>query len=126
MNLAASLLAVGVARHYLWPHFPAELQGMASKGMGAMATLLLLALVYRANRSKPLALVLCWWAWEEAQTALCSLAYLAQPWTVEAGQGICSARVGFDLGAAGLLAIAAIAYRLIPVRIDSIKNGPSA
>lgn len=122
MNLVASLLAVGAARHYLWPHFPAELQGMASKGMGAVATLLLLALVYRANRSKPLAMVLCWWAWEEAQTALCSLAYLAQPWTVESGQGICSARVGFDLGAAGLVCVAYLAWRLIPVGSDTINQ----
>ena len=113
MNLAAGLLAVAAARHYLWVHVPIEAQGMASKGLGAAAVLVLLAVVWHGNRSRPLALVLCWWAWEETQVLLCSFAYMQMPWTVEPGQAICSARVGFDIGAAGILAVAVIAHNLI-------------
>ena len=112
MNLAAGLLAVAAARHYLWVNFPLEAQGMASKGLGSAAVLVLLAVVWHGNRSRPLALVLCWWAWEETQVLLCSLAYMRAPWTVEPGQGICSAAVGFDIGAAGILAVAVIAHTL--------------
>lgn len=112
MNLAAGLLAVAAARHYLWQHFPIEAQGMASKGLGAAALLVLLAVVWHGNRSRPLALVLCWWAWEETQVLLCSFAYMHTPWTVEPGRGICSAAVGFDIGAAGILAVAVIAHKL--------------
>lgn len=112
MNLAAGLLAVAACRHYAWQHFPIEAQGMASKGLGAAAVLVLLAVVWHGNKSRPLALVLCWWAWEEAQVLLCSFAYMQTPWVVEPGQAICSARVGFDIGAAGILAVAVIAHKL--------------
>ena len=112
MNLAAGLLAVAAARHYLWQHFAIEAQGMASKGLGAAAVLVLLAVVWHGNKSRPLALVLCWWAWEEMQVLLCSFAYMQAAWVVEPGQGICSAAVGFDIGAAGILAVAAIAHNL--------------
>lgn len=112
MSPAAFLLLVGASRHYLWPHFPAELQGMASKGFGAAAVLCLLAVVWRQGPSRSLGWVLAWWAWEELQVVLCSLAYMHTPWSVEPGQGICSARIGFELGAAGILAVAALAHRL--------------
>lgn len=86
------------------------MQGMASKGLGACAILALLCMVYRNHkRAWP---VLLWWAWEELQVALCSVAWMLGPWTVEPGQGICQARMGFDIGAAGLIAVAALAYTL--------------
>ena len=112
MNPVIGLLLVGAMRHYLWPHFPAELQGMASKGLGAAAVLCLLFVVWRQSPSRPLALVFAWWAWEELQIVLCSVAYMHTPWTVEPGQGICSARIGLDIGAAGILAVAAITHNL--------------
>jgi hypothetical protein len=110
MNPAVGLLLVGASRHYLWPHFPDELQGMASKGLGAAAILALLGIVYVSHKHAwP---VLLWWAWEECQVLLCSVAYMVEPWHVEVGDGICSARFGFDIGAAGILFVAYLAHRV--------------
>ena len=117
------LLLIGAARHYLWPHFPPELQGMASKGLGAVAILVLLAVVwFKSDRSKALGLILLWWAWEETQVAMCSVAYMFSPWSVEPGQGICHALTGLDLGALGVLFVAVLAYRSAPVRLSSIDT----
>ena len=117
MSLAPLLLAVGASRHYLWAQFPPAMQGGVSKALGAAATLILLGCVYRAQPSKPMAWVLLWWAWEEAQTLLCGAAWAAGPWPVAPGQGICSGRLDFDLGAIGILIVAAIAMRLTPVKM---------
>jgi hypothetical protein len=126
VNLAAELLLIAVLRHYAWPLLPADLQGMGSKGLGAAAILVLLSVVWRLRPSRPLAAVLLWWAFEELQTLLCSAAWMLSPWEVLPGQAICSARTGFDFGAIGILAVAALAYRLIPVRPVSIETGPSS
>jgi hypothetical protein len=123
MNPAAGLLLVGACRHYLWQHFPDELQGMASKGLGAAAVLCLLAVVWRMAPSKPLGLVLMWWAWEECQVLLCSIAYMVEPWHVEVGEGICSARIGFDIGAAGILFVAYLAHRVNLSDLTGSKSG---
>jgi hypothetical protein len=122
MNPAVGLLLVGACRHYLWPHFPAELQGMASKGLGAAAVLYLLAVVWRLAPSRPLAWVLLWWAWEELQVLICSAAYMVEPWHVEVGEGICSARFGFDIGAAGIMFVALLAYRLTLLDLTGSKQ----
>ena len=112
------LLLIGAARHYLWPHFPVAMQGMASKGLGAMAILVLLAVVwFKSDRSKSLTAILLWWAWEETQVAMCSVAYMHSPWTVEPGQAICHALTGLDLGAFGILCVAVLAYRTAPVKV---------
>ena len=117
------LLLIGAARHYLWPHFPPELQGMASKGLGAVAILVLLAVVwFKSDRSKAMGLILLWWAWEETQVAMCSVAYMLSPWAVEPGQGICHALTGLDLGALGVLFVAVLAYRSAPVNVYSIDK----
>ena len=113
-NLAAVLLVTCAARNYGWDFFPPELKGLASKGLGALATLVLLWAVYRlAQRSRTLLLVLLWFAYESAQTAICSFSYMLWPWPVEAGQAMCSAKLGFDLGAIGILAGALILQRLV-------------
>lgn len=111
------LLLVGAARHYLWPHFPVAMQGMASKGLGAMAILILLAVVWwQSDRSRLLTAILLWWAWEETQVAMCSIAYMHAPWPVEPGQAICHALTGLDVGAFGVLFVAILSYRSIGVR----------
>lgn len=121
--LACELLLIVAAREHLWPMLPAELQGMASKGLGAALVLVLLSMVYRlAPRSRVLVGVLLLAAWYNLQTLICSAAYLIEPWSVPPGVGICSARVDFDLGALGLLAVAFFACLLAPVRLDSIQD----
>ena len=116
------LLLTASTRHYLWPAAPDALQGMASKGLGACEVLVLLAVVWRLAPSKAMALVLSWWAFEELQTALCSIAYMHAPWTVPPGVGICSAAVGIDIGAAGILAVAWIAHTLSGIAGSSEQN----
>lgn len=111
--LAAELLLIVAAREHLWPWLPADLQGMASKGLGAALVLVLLSMVHRlAPPSKWLGAVLLLAAWYSLQTLICSAAYMIEPWSVGPGQGICSARIDFDLGALGLVAVAYLAHRV--------------
>lgn len=118
--LACELALIVTAREHLWIIAPPELQGMASKGLGAALVLVLLSMVYRlAPRSKSLLAVLALAAWYSLQTLICSAAYMIEPWPTEPGVGICSSRIGFDLGALGLLAVAFVAYWLIPARSSS-------
>lgn len=122
--LAAELLLIGAARHHLWPLFPVDAQGMASKMFGAAFALVLLSalqrLAWRAGLgSFSLACVLLTLGWYQASALLCSAAWLIDPWPIIAGQGVCTGRIGFDLGAAGLVALAAVAYLLLPVRFDT-------
>lgn len=118
---AAVFLAAGALRHYLWARFPDDLQGMASKGLGALAILFLLAVVLGSSKApKALVLVIAWWAWEECQVVLCSIAYMIEPWNVPPGVGICSAKTGLDIGALGILVVGYLAYYL--VRTDSMQT----
>ena len=112
MNVCAALLLACAVRHYAWPLADEAARGAVWKALGAAATLLLLWLVAKAYRTRYVLPVVIWWAWEEAQTLLCSVAYAYAPWPVPAGQSVCSAGVAFDLGAFGLVAMAVLAYRL--------------
>ena len=111
-DFAPALLLICAARHYGWALFPELMRGSVSKALGAAAALCLLWLVAKAYRTRYVLPVVIWWAWEEAQTLLCSVAYAYAPWEVPAGQSVCSAGVAFDLGAFGLVAMAVLAYRL--------------
>lgn len=108
-NLAALLLAIGAARHYGWSLVPPESAGLASKGLGGAASLALLACILALRPSVPLAAVVAWYAWEDAQIVLCTVLYAVQPWPVGPGQPMCSARWGIDLGAVGIVMVAALA-----------------
>lgn len=123
MKIALALLTVGALRHYLWPAFPAELQGMASKGLGGVAALgLILAVWHLSDKTKELGYVLLWWAWEESQVLLCSIAYMAKPWEVRPGLGICSARLDFDIGAIGIVIVGALAYHLSNLTVSKNRD----
>jgi hypothetical protein len=109
-------MAALVLREVAWTWAPVELQGMASKGLGAFLVLVLLAAVWRlSSRSGWLMAAIGYGAWSALQTLLCSVGYMVEPWTVPAGQGICSARLDFDLGALGLVIAAWFAVRASPV-----------
>jgi hypothetical protein len=122
--LACELVLIVAAREHLWPWLPAELQGMASKGLGAALVLVLLSVVYRhAPRSRVLVAVLGVAVWCSLQTLICSAAYMVEPWSVAPGQGICSARIEFDLGAVGVMLLAWLALWLsAPVKVDTTKH----
>lgn len=121
--LAAELLLIVAAREHLWALAPAQHQGVVSKMLGACMALVLLSVVYRlAQPSALLHAVLAVGAWAQLQAILCTLAFILKPWAVLPGQGMCSARVDFDLGALGLLGVAWIAWRLT-VRPDRLPGG---
>ena len=123
-SLSAVLLLIGSAKNYAWSFFPPADRGMAAKALASIALLGCLWIIYRlAPFARLVALVLIWWAWEELQVVLCSVAYMVDPWDVPLGQSICSARIDFDLGAIGILIVAFLAWKLsIPVRSDRSQD----
>ena len=109
--LAAELLLIVAAREHLWALAPAEHQGSLSKLLGACLALVLLSVVHRLCwPSRLLLAVLALGAWTQLQTVLCVSAYILDPWPLASGQGMCSARINFDLGALGLMALGALAW----------------
>ena len=122
LEIALYLLAVGVVRHYGWFVFDPELRGSASKMLGGVCTLAVIPLLYRLAPSRPLLLVLAWWAFENLQIALCSGAYMVKPWTVEVGQSICSERLDFDMGALGIMLAALLLWYIYPVKFDGSQR----
>lgn len=112
MRLAILLLATGAARHYGWALLPPDLQGIASKALGACAALVLLYVVGNLAKCRWCLPVLLWWGYEELSTLLCSTAYAIHPWIVEPGVSICSAWAGFDVGAFGIMALGCLAWKL--------------
>lgn len=106
------MLAAGAARHYGWAFAPEGTEGVASKGLGGALAALLVAVIYTLRPSVPVAWVSAWLAWENAQIALCSLWWLFERWPLQPGVPMCSAHVGADLGAAGIVAAGALAFWL--------------
>ena len=104
-SLALGLLLVAGLRHYGWVQFPAELRGVASKGLGGLEVLMLLALAWWAIPARAVRVVLLLWAAHEAMVVVCSAWWLIDPWVVPSGQPMCSVKAGFDLGAPGILAV---------------------
>lgn len=111
--LAVELLLIVAARHHLWPLLPEEMRGVASKGLGAALVLVLLSMIYRlAPPSRLLSAVLCLAAFYSLQTFICTAWWLVDPWQIAEGVGMCSDRLGFDLGALGIIAVIAILSRM--------------
>ena len=109
--LAAEVLLALAGRDHLWALAPVEHQGEASKLLGACLVLVLLSVVYRLSKpSRLLLAVLAFGAWTQLQAVLCVSAFILDPWPVASGQGMCSARIDFDLGALGLMALGALAW----------------
>jgi hypothetical protein len=117
VKAAVLLLAAGALRHYAWALAPVSAQPAISKALGSGLALVLLWLLWDTSKSRALLPVALWLAWEETQTLLCSVAYAITPWSIEPGQSICAAWIGFDIGAAGLVCIAALTW-CAPVKSD--------
>jgi hypothetical protein len=123
LKLAVTLLLIGATRHYGWAFWPDDLRSYASKMLGALCALALVCIITYLKPSKPLFWVAAVYAWEELQTTLCSAWYMVAPWQVATGQAMCSAKLGFDLGAVGILAIAICVLKVsIPVNSYSMQN----
>lgn len=113
LDIAAALLLIGASRNYGWLLVDPSMRGVASKALGAIAALCLLAIIVYYFKSKIVLLVAGFYGFEELQTATCSVMYLIEPWHVEAGQSMCSARINFDLGAVGIFIVGLLAYKLV-------------
>ena len=106
---AAALLLITTVRHYGYDWAPVQHQAVASKGLGGAALLAQAWVVYALVPSRVLLPVVLFVTWQELQVVLCSAAYIQAPWPVPPGQGLCSARAGFDIGAASIIATAFLA-----------------
>ena len=115
---AAGLLALFAARHLGYYLFDGADRAHAWNISGAVLGLILAALAVMAVPTRVVVLICAWAAFEELQVILCSAAWIIRPWTVLPGRDQCSALVGVDLGALGLMAIMFLLFRL-PVRSDS-------
>ncbi len=120
-SLFVALLLIGVSRHYGWDFFPAELKGMASKGLGGVAVLSLLWLLVWSQKDAALIPLAGWWSFEELQVIICSGWYMLDPWPVREGQAICSAKADIDLGAFGILAVAFLVW-LSTTNLDRLAS----
>ena len=105
------LLLTLFLRHYAWRWVPAEHAGDASKALGAAAALVLLWLLSRqlTTADKLARWALALYAAHEVSAALCATWFIFSPWLIAEGQAMCSAKIGFDLGALGLLLVAVLA-----------------
>ena len=113
MRLAAWILLLGVLRNYAPALFAIQHQGMASKGLGAVLVLGLMWLLWGRAKSRPVAIVMIWLAWEQLQIVICSAWWIYDPWVVPEGMSVCHAKTGFDIGAIGILAISIISWNLL-------------
>ena len=108
-----ALLVIMALRHYGWRWVPVEHAGLASKALGSVAALVLLWLLsgYRRPGDEIARWALILYASHEASAVLCATWFIFSPWPILQGQAMCSARIGFDLGALGLLLVAGLASR---------------
>lgn len=121
-DLAALVLLAGVLKHYAWDLFDPGLKGVAAKGLGSLAMLALLGAVLYLAWSRAMAMVVAWFAFEEAQTVICTSAWLIKPWVLDPNRAMCSQRLDFDLGAIGVMAIAVILWRVYLQTFVVTKN----
>ena len=115
-QLAVVLLAVALVRNYGWEIAPPELRGLLSKALGAMAIIALVWIIDSLVQHWGVRLVALVWTLEQMQTVLCSAWYAVEPWPVEVGQAMCSAKAGFDLGSLGVMFVALVLWRLLSGR----------
>lgn len=78
--------------------------------LSALALLWLLS-GYRRPADKLAFWALLLYAFHEASVVLCATWFIFAPWPILQGQAMCSAKIGFDLGALGLLLVAVLALQ---------------
>ena len=108
-NLALYLLAVWFARHYGFLLFEHDMRAVVSKILGGLAVLAILPLLYQPG---PVAWVLAWLAFESSLVVLCPVAWMIWPWVVPEGWSMCSALIGFDVGAIGVVIAAVLLLKI--------------
>lgn len=111
MKLAALLLLVWYAVHYGYQWAPAQ-QGAVFNVLRSAGSLVLLSIVFLALPSRVLAVPAAGLAAEELQVIGCGTWWLLDPWPVKPGDELCSAGLGFPLGAVGLAVLGVAAWHL--------------
>lgn len=98
---ALALLLIGCAAAYGWQFAPAQHAGAAwyiSQGLWQVALLALVACTYR---SWAVVVVCALLAAFGLMVAGCEAAYLVNPWSMNPGDELCSARLNYPLGLLG-------------------------
>lgn len=101
----SALLLLFAARHYGYPHLPAQWWGDAFAIAGSVCIIAMVLLL------KPWLPLAAWVIGEEALVAGCSAWWIADPWPMLGVNEQCSARMEFKFGAIGLAALALLTYR---------------
>lgn len=111
---AAALILLLAFRHYGYYHFPQAMRGDIFGAAGAVCIIALLVML------KPWWPLMLWACAEELLVAGCSLwwAIAPQAWADEQ----CSAKIGFRLGAFGLVGLSMVVYKLATVRVDTSQK----
>jgi hypothetical protein len=112
----AVVLLVGFLRHYGWSWFDPAIRGDVSKALGGAALLAVVPFLWRACPTRMMLLALAWWSYEALLIVICATAYVFAPWPLEVGEPMCSGKLGFNLGALGLVIIALVLCQA--VRLD--------
>ncbi len=98
---ALALLLIGCAAAYGWQFVPSQYVGAAwyiSQGLWQVVLLGLLAGLYR---SRAVVAVCALLAGFSGMVAGCEAAYLVNPWPMNPGDELCSARLNYPLGLLG-------------------------
>lgn len=106
------MLLIFAGRHYGYYHFPAMMGDVFSLA----GSVTIISLVLASGLYAPIKV---WAVAEELLVAGCTAAWMAAPW--EYTEERCSARVGFKLGAIGLVGLAWSAWS-VAVKVDRSQN----
>jgi nitrate reductase gamma subunit len=109
----AALLVAWFVAHYAYRLAPVEWEADASNIGRSVATLILLAAVSIAYRSRLLWLIAFCFAFEEAQVIGCTVMWLQEPWTMLPGMERCSEKFAIPMGAIGLACIGVLCAMLL-------------
>lgn len=119
------LLALGIARHYVWPLLPEQLQtsawqiGAACTAAALVALSTMIAVAWLGAPIRSSVAVGLWWIAEEALTVGCEIAYLVNPIT-PTGDERCTAQIGAKIGTFSLLVVALLLVGATrPASLDS-------
>lgn len=110
MKLAAVLLLIWGAVHYLYKWAPPDLQGAVFNVTRSAASIVLVSCLLLAIPSKVAVVVGAGLMAEDAQVVGCGIWWLIDPW--KPGDELCSERLGIPLGAIGLSLLGVTAYWL--------------
>ena len=98
---ALALLLIGCAAAYGWQFVPAQYVSAAWYISQSLWQVVLLALVASLYRSRAVVLVCALLAVFSLMVAGCEAAFVIEPWPMNPGDELCSARLNYPLGLLG-------------------------